>query len=219
MLTKHLRTALSAVSNHRLCIAVAVIVLGMVGAGCASPSRSSSHPQAAASSSGPVMITDPNGQKCPAADTHGQGYCPGDNPTVTDPNGQSCQSLDNQGYCPGDDPQSPMAQWCNGDGSSDWQSATGDFKQLGIDAGSDDISSVESDGAQLAQDAATAEKILPPGTKMRKFDYGYVMATLTIAGIKASSGDITGTDSALRLIVPDKFNAVANRINSACGSS
>jgi hypothetical protein len=164
------------------------------------------------------MITDPIGQRCPAADTHGQGYCPGDNPTVTDPNGQACQSLDNKGYCPGDDPQTPMGQWCSGDGYSDWQTVTSDIQQLGTDAGADDISSVESDGAQLARDAVTAEKNLPPGTKMRKFNYGFVMAALTLAGLKAANGDITGADSALRLVVPGKVNAVAKRINSACGS-
>jgi hypothetical protein len=106
--------------------------------------------------------------------------------------------------------------WCTGDGYSDWQTVTQDLSQFGSDVGNDDISAVESDGGQLAKDAATADKNLPPATNVQKSDYGYVIATLAITGRKASQGDITGADSALQPIIATKFNAVANQVSEMC---
>jgi WD40 repeat protein len=114
--------------------------------------------------------------------------------------------------CPGARP-SPTTVWCTGDGYSDWQTVTQDLSQFGSDVGNDDISAVESDGGQLAKDAATADKNLPPATNVQKSDYGYVIATLAITGRKASQGDITGADSALQPIIATKFNAVANQVS------
>jgi hypothetical protein len=129
------------------------------------------------------------------------------------------QYLPDQSYDPPCPSPSPTTMWCTGDGHSDWQTVTQDLSQLGSDAGNGDISAVESDGGKLAQNAATAKTSLPPGTNMQKSDYRYVMATLASAGLKASQGDILGVFAALQLIVPSKFNAVANRVNGMCGSS
>jgi hypothetical protein len=85
--------------------------------------------------------------------------CTAPTPEATDPNGELCASLDSLGYCPGDDP-SPMQQWCSGDGDSDFQAVQSDLDQLSTDSSNDDLISVESDGATLAQDAQTAVKNL-----------------------------------------------------------
>jgi hypothetical protein len=82
-----------------------------------------------------------------------------------------------------------LSVWCGGNGYSDWQSVAGDLSQLGTDSGNNDLVSVESDGGQLARDAVAALQNVPPGTRMEKFNYAYVMSALTIVGLKLNQGE------------------------------
>ena len=134
-------------------------------------------------------------------------------PQVTDPNGVTCDTLDSLGYCPGDDP-TPMQQWCNGNGYSDYQNVQSDLTQMGTDAGNNDLLSVEQDGAQLAQDAKNAFEDLPPGSKHQKFYYGMYMSYMLIAGLKAVNGDVAGTDSALSST--DQFKSTVLGLVNQC---
>lgn len=135
---------------------------------------------------------------------------------VTDPDGQQCASLDSLGYCPGDDP-SPMQQWCSGTGYTDFQSVESDLSQLGQDAGDDDLAAVEQDGATLAQDASSIESTLPPLSNAHKVTFGVWMGYMSLAGIKASQGDIGGASSLMEDAT--QYNSIVTYVSNQCGGN
>lgn len=135
---------------------------------------------------------------------------------VTDPNGQQCASLDSLGYCPGDDP-SPMQQWCDSTGYDGFQSVQSDLSQLGQDAGDDDLAAVEQDGATLAQDASSVESSLPPLSNAHKVTFGVWMGYMSLAGIKASQGDIDGASGLLEDAT--QYNSIVTYVSNQCGGN
>lgn len=195
----------------------AITALGL--AGCAG-AGSSTVARSAANSASATPSAVASLEKAASACTASGGTWDGTSCTTpareaADPNGESCASLDSLGYCPGDDP-SPMQQWCNGDGDSDFQAVQSDLDQLSTDSSNEDLTSVESDGATLAQDAEAAVKNLPPASKTQKLDYGLYMGYVSVAGLKLTNGDLSGADSAFAKSTQYKNTAfnLANQCNS-----
>jgi hypothetical protein len=139
-------------------------------------------------------------------------------PQQTDPNGQQCPALDSAGYCPGDDP-SPMQQWCNGTGYSDFQQVEQDLQQLQQDSGNNQAGTVEAqDGPALFRDAAAAVSAgLPPLSNAHKVDYGVWLGYLSVAGEKISQGDIAGASSALQQAT--QFTSIITYVSSQCAGT
>ena len=176
--------------------------------------------EASATSSGiasGVASAEAAAQNCTASGgTWNGSSCQAAAPSSTDPNGQQCASLDSLGYCPGDDP-SPMQQWCSGTGYDDFQSVQSDLSQISQDAGDDDLAAVEQDGATLAQDASGIESSLPPLSNAHKVTFGVWMGYMSLAGIKASQGDISGASSLMEDAT--QYNSIVTYVSNQCGGN
>jgi hypothetical protein len=131
-------------------------------------------------------------------------------PVVTDPSGGTCSSLDGQGYCPGDDPttapatptasgsSAAFAAWYGGGtgtGYTDFEAVGTDLTTMQNDATAGNVSQAETDGTQLATDAAAAAADPMP---VDTTTYVTAMNQLTTAGNDAADGDFTDATSALQ---------------------
>jgi hypothetical protein len=193
-------------AKHLALAAVAAFLI----AGCSSPPAA--HMATAAAADGQAA------QCAQVGGTWSNGTCTAVAPTLsqTDRNGQQCTSLDSLGYCPGDDP-SPMQQWCGSTGYDSFQSVQTDLSQLGQDAGDDDLGAVEQDGATLAQDASSIESALPPLSNVHKVTFGVWMGYMSLAGIKASQGDIGGASSLTEDAT--QYNSIVTYVSNQCGGN
>jgi hypothetical protein len=191
----------------------AALVLGLAGCGTAP----AAYHAAAPSTPNAVVSVEAAASACTSSGGTWDGTtCQTPTPMQTDPNGQQCPSLDSLGYCPGDDP-SPMQQWCNSTGYSDFEQVESDLNQLSTDAGNQDLASVEQDGTSLFQDAGTAVQHLPPLSNLHKVNYGVWLGYLLTAGYKASQGDISGAASAMEKAA--QFISIATYVSNQCGGT
>ena len=180
-----------------------IAVIAAAASAATTPTKPAAATARAATSSAPPVPTSTTAATQTAA-------------AVTDPNGQQCASLDSLGYCPGDDP-SPIQQWCSSAGYDSLQSVQSDLGQIEQDAGDDDLAAVEQDGATLAQDASSIESSLPPLSNAHKVTFGVWMGYVSLAGIKASQGDISGASSLLEDAT--QYNSIVAYVSNQCGGN
>jgi hypothetical protein len=111
---------------------------------------------------------------------------------------------------------SPIDDWCNGSGYSDYQAVQSDLTRIAADIGNGGRGTEENtDARQLLGDARTAEQNPPPVTGSKKLDYIRYMGVVAFSAADLNSGNISAAGRALNGSAGywDKVDAIV----AACG--